>query len=125
MAACLWLPALAIGSQVDDEELRPTDGPRPTIRAQWRGAASEGGRGALAPLAEAGAEVVRLYDVSDTTVLDHAHTLGLRVIAGLPVGHPRHGFRLDDPAALQAQEERIRAIVKPLRTHPAVLAWAV
>src|SRR5690606_19742249 len=96
-----------------------------TVATQWRGAAFEGNRDALVRLAEAGAEVVRLYDVSDPARLDDAGRLGLRVVAGLPVGHPRHGFRLDDPEALQAQEARIRTLVRRLRGHPALLAWAV
>ena len=92
---------------------------------QWQGAAFEGDRATLETIAAAGAHVVRVYRESDAWVLDAAHALGLKVVMGLWVGHPRHGFRLDDPAALQAQERAIRSFVTRHRDHPALLAWGV
>jgi hypothetical protein len=92
---------------------------------QWQGAAFAGDRAALGKLAAAGATVVRVYHETDAWVLDEAEQLGLRVIMGLWVGHPRHGFRLDDAAAVRAQEERILAFVARYRSHPALLAWSV
>jgi hypothetical protein len=56
-------------------------------------------------LAGAGAKVVRVYRESDVWVLDAAQQLGLRVVMGLWLGHPRHGFRLDDARAVQVQED--------------------
>lgn len=91
----------------------------------WQGAAFEGDRAALEKLATAGARVVRVYRESDAWVLDAAHALGLKVVMGLWVGHPRHGFRLDDDAARQAQEHTIRSFVTRHRDHPALLAWGV
>ncbi len=97
----------------------------PPAQAQWQGAAFEGDRAALAQLAAAGARVIRVYRESDAWVLDEAERLGLRVVMGLWVGHPRHGFKLDDEAARRAQEARIRSFVTRYRTHPALLAWGV
>jgi len=91
----------------------------------WKGAAFEGDRAALERLAGAGANVVRVYRESDVWVLDAAQQLGLRVVMGLWIGHPRHGFRLDDARAVQVQEDRVRAFVLRHRDHPALLAWGV
>lgn len=92
---------------------------------QWQGAAFKGDRASLAKLADAGAKVVRIYGAEDAWVLDAAHDLGLRVLMGLWVEHPRRGFRLDDPLAQRRQEEAIRTTVERYRDHPALLAWAV
>ncbi|NMG43257.1 hypothetical protein GPA22_05860 [Aromatoleum toluvorans] len=96
-----------------------------TATEQWQGAAFEGDRAALEKLAVAGARVVRVYRESDAWVLDAAQALGLKVVMGLWVGHPRHGFDLGDRAAVQAQERAIRAFVTRYRSHPALLAWGV
>ncbi len=92
---------------------------------QWQGAAFEGDRMALERLAAAGARVVRVYRESDAWVLDAAQALGLKVVMGLWVGHPRHGFDLNDANAVQAQEQAIRSFVTRHRGHPALLAWGV
>ncbi|WP_041657166.1 glycoside hydrolase family 2 TIM barrel-domain containing protein [Azoarcus sp. KH32C] len=92
---------------------------------QWRGAAFEGDRAALEKLAQAGAKVVRVYRESDAWVLDEAQRLGMRVVMGLWVAHPRHGFRLDDANAVRRQEQAIRAFVLRYRDHPALLAWGI
>ena len=91
----------------------------------WRGAAFSGDRAALEKLAAAGANAVRVYHESDAWVLDEARKLGIGVLMGLDVGLPRHGFRLDDPKAIAAQENRIRAFVQRYRNHPALLAWVI
>jgi hypothetical protein len=91
---------------------------------QWQGAAFEGDRAELRSLADAGAKVVRVYRESDAWVLDAAQRLGMRVVMGLWVGHPRHGHRLDE-AELAALEARMRAFVARYRNHPALLAWGV
>jgi hypothetical protein len=66
-----------------------------------------------------------VYSESGAWVLDEAHRLGLKVVMGLWVGHPRLGFRLDDAKAVRAQEEGIRNFVLRYRQHPALLAWGV
>ncbi|QDF95149.1 hypothetical protein CJ010_00565 [Azoarcus sp. DD4] len=93
--------------------------------SQWQGAAFEGDRAALERLAQAGARVIRVYRESDAWVLDAAHQLGLKVVMGLWVGHPRHGVRLDEEATLRAHERALRAFVLRYRDHPALLAWGV
>jgi hypothetical protein len=91
----------------------------------WQGAAFEGDRASLARLAAAGAEVVRVYRQADAWVLDEAQRLGMKVVMGLWLEHPRHGFRYDDPAAVRRQEAAVLDFVARHRHHPALLAWGV
>ena len=91
----------------------------PTATApQWQGAAFEGDRASLARLAAAGAKVVRVYRQSDAWVLDEAQRLGLKVVMGLWVEHPRHGFDYTDAKAVQAQEAALLDFVARHRDHP-------
>lgn len=99
--------------------------PAAATAVAWQGAAFEGDQAQLEKLALAGAKVVRVYRESDVWVLDAAHRLGMKVVMGLWLGHPRHGFRLDDPAAVRAQEAAVRRFVMKHRAHPALLAWGV
>jgi hypothetical protein len=92
---------------------------------QWHGAAFEGDRASLARLAAAGARVVRVYRQEDAWVLDEAQRLGMKVVMGLWLEHPRHGFRYDDPAAVKRQEQALLDFVARHRHHPALLAWGV
>jgi len=96
-----------------------------TASETWRGAAFEGDRASLALLAEAGAKVVRTYRASDAWVLDEAQQLGMKVVMGLWLEHPRHGFDYADAAALRAQEDTVLETVVRYRDHPALLAWGV
>lgn len=96
-----------------------------TASEAWQGAAFEGDRASLARLAEAGAKVVRVYRASDAWVLDEAQRLGMKVVMGLWLEHPRHGFDYTDAAAVGAQEKALLAVVARYREHPALLAWGV
>lgn len=93
--------------------------------AQWQGAAFEGDRASLARLAAAGAKVVRVYRQADAWVLDEAQRLGLGVVMGLWVEHPRHGFDYADAKAVRAQEAALLDFVARHRRHPALRAWGV
>lgn len=91
----------------------------------WQGAAFEGDRVALQKLADAGARVVRVYRESDAWVLDAAHALGMKVVMGLWLGHPRHGFNYRDARLVAAQDARIVDFVRRYREHPALVAWGI
>ena len=92
---------------------------------QWQGAAFEGDRASLARLATAGARVVRVYRQDDAWVLDEAQRLGMKVVMGLWLEHPRHGFRYDDLRAVKRQEQAVLDFVTRHRRHPALLAWGI
>jgi hypothetical protein len=85
-----------------------------------------GGSGHLDLLVQIGGNSIRTWSVDDTRkILDEAHAKGLTVMAGLWVGHERHGFDYDNEAAVRKQYERFEAAVKELKDHPAILLWGV
>ncbi len=57
--------------------------------------------------------------------LDEAQKLGLKVVAGIWLGHERHGFKYADQAQCDAQFARAVEAVMKNKDHPALLAWAV
>ncbi len=89
---------------------------------QARGA---GGEVRLDVLKQLGATVVRTYGDPPDAVLDQAQKLGLKVIVGFWLEHPRRGFDYDEPVQANAQLERLAAFVKRYRDHPALLMWGV
>lgn len=87
-----------------------------------RGAAVEA---PLAPLAGLGATTVRSYGGDPGPLLDEAQKAGLKVIAGLWVGHPRLGADYGDRAFVERQLAELEAIVAKYKDHPALLMWGV
>ncbi|MGE5145288.1 MAG: glycoside hydrolase family 2 TIM barrel-domain containing protein [Candidatus Eiseniibacteriota bacterium] len=87
-----------------------------------RGAA---GREQLAVLKGLGANTVRSYGGDPGKLLDEAERVGLKVIVGLWLEHPRRGFDYRNRAAVDAQLAEVRKIVERYRNHPALLAWGI
>lgn len=78
----------------------------------------------FATVAARGGNSVRTWGVEGAQeVLDAAARHGLTVALNLPVASERFGFDYDDEQAVAAQRERIEAIVRRYRAHPALLAW--
>lgn len=86
------------------------------------GAAAEG---RLADLKALGATVVRTYGQEPGEILDGAQRVGLKVIVGFWMGHPRRGFDYADRRAVEAQLEDLRHMVERYRSHPALLMWGI
>lgn len=91
-----------------------------------------GGFQHLQLLRDLGGNTVRTWGIEqlETVVdgeklLDKAHRLGLTVMVGIWVDHPRHGHDYDDAAYLATQRERIRESVRHYRDHPAILLWGL
>ncbi len=86
-----------------------------------------GGDGPKDMLAAAGANTFRTWGVGPKlgAQLDEAQALGLTVVAGHWLGHPRHGFDYNDLDMVAEQFERVRRDVLAYRDHPALLLWAV
>ena len=86
-----------------------------------------GGDGSKEQLAAAGANTIRTWGVDRDLgqLLDRAEQLGLAVIVGHWLGHPRHGFDYRDAAMLKEQTERVRHDVLAWKDHPAVLIWGI
>lgn len=84
-----------------------------------------GGTQRLEQLVAAGGNAIRSWSPPGRATMDEADRLGLTVLLGLPVGLPRHGFSYTDVAAVAKQRERIRALVREYRDHPALLMYAL
>lgn len=77
----------------------------------------------FARMAENGINTVRVYTPSPRWLLDLAGRAGLRVMVGLP--WEQHVAFLDDRARAAAIVRRVRATVRELAHHPAILCYAV
>jgi hypothetical protein len=89
---------------------------------QARGAA---GTVRLDVLKGLGATVVRTYGEAPDAVLEEAGKLGLKVIVGFWLEHPRRGFDYRNPAQANAQLETLAAFVRRYKDHPALLMWGL
>ena len=86
-----------------------------------------GGGGPKSLLAECGGNSFRTWGVGPETdrELDEALKLGLTVTVGIWLGHKEHGFRYDDPPAVQKQFDDAKQAVLKYKDHPALLMWAL
>jgi len=87
-----------------------------------RGAA---GTARLDVLKGLGATVVRTYGEAPDAVLAEAQALGLKVIVGFWLEHPRRGFDYRDAKQAGAQLETLAAFVRRYKDHPALLMWGL
>jgi hypothetical protein len=83
------------------------------------------GRVRLAELKALGANVVRTYGEESDEVMAEAERLGLKVILGFWLEHPRRGFDYANRAAVEAQLSRLRATVLRHKDSPALLMWGL
>lgn len=127
--AALFLPARAGSGQAVPVELVET------AKGRWEllcggqpyyimGA---GGSESREKLAAAGANTFRTWDAGPKLKreLDQAQQLGLKVVVGHWLGHPRHGFNYNDLDAVAEQFMRVRKDVLTYKDHPALLLWAL
>jgi hypothetical protein len=85
-----------------------------------------GGKQRLAELAACGGNSIRTWGTDHIQpILDEAHSNGLSVTVGYWVGHERHGFNYNDPAAVKEQMDKARAAVLRYKDHPALLMWCM
>ncbi|MGE4371405.1 MAG: glycoside hydrolase family 2 TIM barrel-domain containing protein [Xanthobacter sp.] len=117
------MPALQKPKAVRDEVT--VDGTHILVNGRPFLANGAGGRASFEDLARLGATTVRTYGQDPGPVLDAAEKAGLKVIAGLWLEHPRHGFDYRDAQARKAQLEKLRPMVERYRNHPALLMWGV
>jgi len=136
--ALAWLPVLGWSDRADGDEPRRYPVPVKVEKradgtfALLRGGSPyfvKGGGGSqhLETLKESGGNSIRLWGADNNlgVTLDRAESLGLTVCVGIWLGHPRHGFRYDDEAAVARQFESTRAVIRRFKDHPAVLVWAL
>ncbi|HEY4134915.1 MAG TPA: glycosyl hydrolase [Alphaproteobacteria bacterium] len=87
-----------------------------------RGASGQVG---LAELKALGATVVRTYGDESPAVLAEADKLGLKVIFGFWLEHPRRGFNYNDRASVERQLAVLRETVLRYKDSPALLMWGI
>jgi len=63
--------------------------------------------------------------VGGRTLLERCQSLGIGVMAGIWIGHERHGFDYGDPAQLERQRTMVRDVVRKYRDSPALLLWGL
>ena len=85
-----------------------------------------GGDTHLKQLAAAGGNTIRTW-ASDKLgpILDEAEQHGLKVCAGLWLGHQRHGFDYQSREAVEKQLEEKLSYVRQFKDHPALLMWGI
>ncbi|GAB3855136.1 glycoside hydrolase family 2 TIM barrel-domain containing protein [Hymenobacter terrigena] len=77
-------------------------------------------------IAAYGGNSIRTWGTGDAPrVLTAAHANNLTVMMGLDVARERHGFNYDDPQAVAAQLQKIKAEVLKYKDDPAVLLWGI
>lgn len=91
-----------------------------------------GGTENLALLKELGGNTFRTWGINELSrevggkpLIDHAHDLGLKVVAGIWIGHERHGFDYSDRKQIEEQRDQVREAVRRYKKHPALLAWGL
>ena len=83
------------------------------------------GWGNLEMLRDLGVTTIRTYGDNGEDVLDEAQRLGLKVILGFWMEHPRRGFDYANPAHTGPQMARLRDFVLAHKDHPALLMWGI
>jgi len=119
---------VALGQAVPVEVVETADGQWQLLRGgQPYTIMGAGGSGSKDLLAAAGANTFRTWGVGPDlgAQLDEALDLGLTVVVGHWLGHPRHGFDYSDLDAVADQFARVRRDVLAYKDHPALLIWAV
>jgi hypothetical protein len=85
-----------------------------------------GGEASLKLLADCGGNAVRTWGADQLQAkLDEAQKLGLTVIAGIWLGHERHGFDYSNAKQVADQLEQCRATIAKFKDHPALLMWGL
>ncbi|MEQ9454729.1 MAG: glycoside hydrolase family 2 TIM barrel-domain containing protein [Phycisphaeraceae bacterium] len=124
---------LAMGSLVNAQpthvtiEQTETNGWRLLVDGEPYRIKGAGGNHSMAELVAAGGNTTRTWGVHDETgdVLDEAHRNGLKVVVGIWLGHPRHGFDYSDIEQVAAQYQHVRRSVEKHKDHPALLMWGL
>src|SRR5262249_39055046 len=80
-------------------------------------------RADLGAMARQGINAVRVYTPPSRAFMDLAEAAGLRVMVGL--SWPQHDSFLDIPGRTRESEHRVRAAVRALAGHPALLCHAI
>jgi hypothetical protein len=111
------------GAQVNTKITKTASGFKLSVNNQPYFVKGAVGKDYLEKLRNYGGNSIRTN--SDKEVLDKAHSLGLTALVNLPVRAERDGMNYDDAEAVRKQHDRVMEIVNRLKTHPAVIMWAL
>ena len=89
--------------------------------------------GMLETFAEAGGNFTRTWGINSleqkvtdgARYIDKAKELGVNVMAGIWLGHERHGFNYSNTEHLKKQREDVRAAVKKWKHHSGIAIWGL
>ena len=85
-----------------------------------------GGNASKSMLASLGGNSVRTWGAEELpTALDEAQKHGIKLTAGIWLGHLEHGFNYHDPAQVKKQFDAATAVIAKYKDHPALLMWAI
>jgi hypothetical protein len=91
-----------------------------------------GGHEHLDVLQASGGNAIRTWGIDALTathdglpLTERAKKHNLTIVAGLWVGHERHGFNYSDPAQVQKQREQIRASIAKWKHEPSIGIWGL
>lgn len=57
--------------------------------------------------------------------IDRAHELGINIMAGIWLGHERHGFDYSNQQQLEEQRAKVREAITKWKHHPAIAIWGL
>ena len=57
--------------------------------------------------------------------IDKAHELGINVMAGIWLGHERHGFNYSNQQQLEPQRKAVREADRKWKAHPGIVIWGL
>ena len=97
-----------------------------------------GAGGVLAPgmletFAEVGGNFTRTWGIESleqkvtggARYIDKAKELGVNVMAGIWIGHERHGFNYSNKEQVQKQRDEVRAAVRKWKDHEGIAIWGL
>lgn len=85
-----------------------------------------GGNDKLELLRDMGGNAIRTWGADNLEpLLDKAHSLGLKVVVGIWLGHERHGFDYHNIEQVAEQYRKATEAIDRYKDHPAVLAWGL
>jgi hypothetical protein len=85
-----------------------------------------GGYSHFSDLRNAGGNTMRTWDTTHLDrILDSARANGIAIIAGLPLPNSNDSKFYNDPAVVNARQERFQTLIRKYRSHPALLMWCL
>lgn len=137
---CFLLPFILYAAEPEEHKVsfeKNTEGYwRVNINGQLlalRGAGGVMAPGMLETFAKAGGNFTRTWGIESleqkvtggARYIDKAKELGVNVMAGIWLGHERHGFNYSNKEHLEKQRREVKAAVKKWKHHSGIAVWGL